>query len=95
MSEASKLARTSTKGGFNLFWGTALSGIISSLGIMVVAGILEESQYGLYGIALIAPNLLQLVRDFGVDQAIIKYIAQYNHQNEHTKIKNILNNNIL
>ena len=90
MSNAVKLAKTSTKGGFNLFWGTAISSIISALGVMIVAGILEEGQYGLVGIALTAPNLIQLIRDFGVDQATIKYTALYKHENKPTKIKNIL-----
>ena len=91
MSNAVKLAKTSTKSGFNLFWGTAFSSIISAIGVMIVAGILEEGQYGLIGIALTAPQLIQLIRDFGVDQATIKYIAQYKHENKPTKIKNIIN----
>ena len=57
---------------------------------MIVAGILEESQYGLVGITLTLPNLLMLIRDLGIDQATIKYTAQYNHQNKQTQIKNIL-----
>jgi O-antigen/teichoic acid export membrane protein len=90
MSNAVKLAKTSTKGGFNLFWGTALSSIISALGVMIVAGILEESQYGLVGIALTAPNLMQLIRDLGVDQATIKYTAQTNKNKKHPNSGNNL-----
>ena len=90
MSDAIKLAKTSTQGGFNLFWGVAASSIISAVGVMVVAGILEEGQYGLVGIALTIPNLLIIIRNLGIDQATIKYTAQYNHQNKQTKIKNIL-----
>ncbi len=90
MSKAVKLAKTSTKGGFNLFWGVALSSIISALGVMIVAGILEEGEYGLVAIALTAPSLIQIIRDLGIDQATIKYIAQYNQENKTTQIKNIL-----
>ena len=90
MSKAVKLAKTSTKGGFNLFWGVALSSIISALGVMIVAGILEEGQYGLVGIAFTAPSLIQIIRDLGIDQATIKYTAQYNQENKTTQIKNIL-----
>lgn len=90
MSDAIKLAKTSTKGGFNLFWGVALSSVISALGVMIVAGILEEGQYGLVGITLTVPNILIIIRDLGIDQATIKYTAQYSHQNKQTKIKNIL-----
>jgi len=90
LSNAAKLAKISTKGGFNLFWGVALSSIISAVGIMIVAGILEEGEYGLVTIALTAPTLIALIRDLGVDQATIKYTAQYNHQNKPDKIKKIL-----
>ena len=90
VSDAIRLAKTSTRGGFNLFWGVAASSIISAIGVMVVARILEEAQYGLFGIALTVPTLLMLIRDLGIDQATIKYTAQYNQQNNQTKIKNIL-----
>lgn len=90
MSDAIKLAKTSTKGGFNLFWGVATSSLITSLGVIIVAGILEEGEYGLVAIALTAPQLIQIIRDLGIDQATIKYTAQYNQENKKTKIKNIL-----
>ena len=90
MSDVIDLARTSAKGGFNLFWGVAASSIISALGVMIVAGILEEAEYGLFAIALTAPNFIQIIRDLGVDQATIKYTAQYNQENNTAKIKNIL-----
>lgn len=90
MGKAIKLARISTKGGFNLFWGVAASSIISALGVILVARILSPSEYGLFYIALIAPNLIHVVRDLGIDQAAIKYTAQYHHQNKPQQIKNIL-----
>ena len=90
MSNAAKLAQTSAKGGFHLFWGVALSSIISSISVMIVAGILQEGQYGLIGIALTAPNLIQIIRDLGVDQATIKYTAQHKQQSNPQKLKNIL-----
>ncbi len=90
MSKAIELARTSAKGGFNLFWGVVASSIISALGVMIVAGILSEGEYGLLAIALTAPNLIQIIRDLGIDQATIKYTAQYKQENKPTKIRNIL-----
>lgn len=95
MSDAAKLAKISTKGGFNLFWGVALSSIISAIGIMIVAGILEEGEYGLVTIAITAPTLISLIRDLGIDQSTIKYTAQYNHKNKPEKIKNLLTAGIL
>lgn len=90
VSRLLNLARISTKGGFNLFWGVATSSIISAVGIMIIAGLLEEAQYGLFTIALTAPNFFQIIRDLGIDQATIKYTAQYNQEKQPEKIKNIL-----
>ena len=90
MSKSLNLAKVSTKSGFNLFWGQAVSSIISAVGVMIIAGILEEGEYGLMGIALTAPSLIQIIRDLGVDQATIKYTAQYNQWAKSSKIKNVL-----
>jgi len=90
VSKAINLARTSARGGFNLFWGVAASSLISALGVIFVARILSPSEYGLFAIALIAPNIIQIVRDLGIDQATIKYTAQYNQENRPDNIKNVL-----
>jgi len=75
VSKARSLAKVSAKGVFNIFWGLAASSIISAIGVMLVAGILSESEYGLVAIALIGPNLIAIFRDWGVDWATIKYTA--------------------
>lgn len=75
MRKSLDLAKTSTKGGFNLFWGIAGSSVISAVGVMIIAGILSENEYGLFAIALTVPNLFQIIRDLGIDQSVIKYIA--------------------
>jgi O-antigen/teichoic acid export membrane protein len=90
VSKALSLARISTRGGFNLFWGVAASSIISALGVILVARILGPEEYGLVAIVLVAPNLITTIRNLGIDQATIKYTAQYHHQNKPQKIKNIL-----
>ncbi|MEJ2271077.1 MAG: oligosaccharide flippase family protein [Candidatus Bathyarchaeota archaeon] len=95
MSKSLDLGKTSAKGGFNLFWGIAVSSIITAAAVMIVARILSEDEYGLFAIALTAPNLIQLVRDLGIDQATIKYIAQYKQENKTDKIKNILKTTII
>jgi O-antigen/teichoic acid export membrane protein len=90
MSKALRMARVSAKGGFNLFWGLAASTIISALGIIIVARLLSPSEYGIYTIALTAPNLIMIFRDWGINSAMIKYIAQYNSENKLANIKSIL-----
>ena len=90
VSKAIKLARTSAKGGFNLFWGIAISSIISSLGIIIIARLLSPSDYGIYSIALIAPNLIKIFRDLGIDQSTIRYTAKYNEEKQKNNIKTVL-----
>jgi stage V sporulation protein B len=90
VSKAAEMAKVSAKGGFHLFWGLAASTIISALGMILVARLLSPSEYGIYTIALIAPNLIALFRDWGVNSAIIKYAAQYRVENKLARVKEIL-----
>jgi O-antigen/teichoic acid export membrane protein len=90
VTKAIKMARVSAKGGFNLFWGLAASTIISSVGVILVARLLSPSEYGLVTIASMAPNLIILFRDWGVNSAMIKYTAQYRSENKTAETKAIL-----
>ena len=90
MSKAAEMAKVSARGGFHLFWGLAASTIISALGVILVARLLSPSEYGIVTIALAAPNLIMIFRDWGVNAAMIKYVAQYNSENRPANVKNIL-----
>ncbi|MHC3129133.1 MAG: flippase [Candidatus Bathyarchaeota archaeon] len=90
MSKARSMAKVSAKGIFNIFWGLIVSSIISAIGVMIVAGILSEGDYGLVAIALMGPNLIGIFRDWGVDWAAIKYTAQYRSENKEANVKNVL-----
>ena len=90
MDKSLSLAKVSAKGGFNLFWGMAISSLISSLGIIIIARSLSPSDYGIYSIALIAPNLINIFRDLGIDQSTIRYTAKYNEKKQKNNIKSVL-----
>ena len=90
MSKAKSLAKVSAKGVFNIFWGLAASSIISAVGVMLVAGILSESDYGLVAKALTGVTLIMVFRDWGVDWATIKYTAQYRSEEKPADVKNVL-----
>src|SRR3990170_4029096 len=89
MSKAADIAKVSTKGSFHLMWGLVVSTVISAVGAITIANLLGESEYGIYGIALIAPNLIQSFRDWGMDSAMTKYIAQYRAENKTDELRNI------
>ena len=74
MSEAKNLGKVLAKGGFNLFWGIAISSAITSLGMIAIGRILSVEEMGIISVALIGPNLIKTFRDFGIDQATIKYM---------------------
>ena len=90
VSKAKSMAQVSAKGVVNIFWGLAASSIISAVGVMLVAGILSESEYGLVAIVLTGPTLIAIFRDWGVDWATIKYTAQYRAENKEENVKNVV-----
>jgi O-antigen/teichoic acid export membrane protein len=95
MTKATEMARVSAKGGFHVLWGLVLSTVISAVGTIFIASLLGADNYGLYGIALTAPNLIATVRDLGITSGMIKYSAQYNSEGNVAKIRNILFSGLL
>ena len=90
MSETLNMAKVSAKGVFNLFWGLTTSSLISAIGVIIVARLLSPSEYGLVTIALMAPTLVMLFRDWGINSAMIKYIAQYRSENRTARVRSII-----
>jgi O-antigen/teichoic acid export membrane protein len=90
LSKAVELAKVSVRGGFHLLWGLAASTVISAIGTILVARLLDPNEFGLYAIALAVPHLIELFRDLGVNVAIIKYSAQYNSESQRAKIRSII-----
>ena len=68
----------------------AISSLISSVGIIIIARLLSPSDYGIYSIALIAPTLIQIFRDLGIDQSTVRFTAKYNEENQKNHIKSVL-----
>jgi O-antigen/teichoic acid export membrane protein len=89
MSKAAEMAKVSAKGGFHLLWGLVASTVISSVGTIFIGNLLGDAKYGLYTIALAAPNLISNFRDWGISAAMIKYSAQYNAEKKCDKIRGI------
>jgi len=88
--KAVKMAKVSVRGGFNLFWGLVTSTVISALGVVLVARLLSPSEYGIVAIALTAPSLIAIFRDWGINSATIKYTAQYHSENRLANVRNIV-----
>jgi len=84
------MAKVSAEGTFSYFLGKALSHIVSAIGSILVARLLIPSEYGLVAIAVILPNTVALFRDLGINQAMIKHIAEYESKNEESNMRNVL-----
>jgi O-antigen/teichoic acid export membrane protein len=89
MSKATDMAKVSAKGGFHLTLGLSrihrhLFCWYHSTGIFLGA-----DNYGLYTIAIAAPNLIATFRDWGINTTMVKYSAQYNSENNTAKIRSI------
>jgi stage V sporulation protein B len=95
MTKAIEMARVSAKGGFHLLWGLLASTVISAVGSIIIANLLGPDNYGLYAIALTAPNLISIFRDWGITSALIKYSAQYKAENNVAKIKSVFVSSLL
>ena len=89
MSKAADMAKISVKGGFHVMWGLVASTVISAISTIIIALLLGEDNYGLYAIAITAPTMIILFRDWGVTFAMIRYTAQNNTENRIHHIRNI------
>ena len=88
--KAMEMAKVSAKGGFYLFWGIVVSTVVSAVGVIVLARIMQPQDYGLYSIALAAPNLIGTFRDWGMNSAMIKYTAQYSAEERLERVRSVL-----
>ena len=95
MSKAADMAKISVKGSFHVMWGLVASTLISAVGTIIIAGLLGEEDYGLYYIAITAPTLIILFRNWGVNFAIIRYTAQSNADNKTENIRGIFMSGLL
>ena len=95
MSKAIRMAKLSARGGLNLFLGVSISSIVSAVGVIVLMRLLTPDEYGLVAFAMISPTLIGLFRDWGVNSAVIKYVAQYRSENKISKVRNVIASGLL
>ena len=84
------MAKTSARGGFNIFWGLAASTVISGISLVILARILPPGEFGLVAVTLVAPQFITIFTDLGINSAIVKYSAQYRAENRAEHLRNIL-----
>jgi stage V sporulation protein B len=90
MGSLGEAAKTSVRGSFNLLIGNIVSMLSSVSGSILVARMLSPSEYGLFSVSLILPALLLLFADWGVDTALVRFIARFRSEDTPEKIWDLL-----
>ena len=91
MGNVTGMAKSSARSSLKLFIGISISSIITAVSVIVVMNLLEvPDAYGLVGISLIFPTLLSLFKDWGINSAMVKYLAQYRSENNTDGVKNVM-----
>lgn len=89
------IAETSVRGGLFLFVGNIFSTVITAFTSILIARFLGAIGYGLYSIALVAPSLLFIFIDLGVNSALIKYCAEFKTKERNKHIASIIKSGFL
>jgi stage V sporulation protein B len=90
-----RVAKDAAKGGLFIFTGNTLSTIILAIASIITARLLGPSDYGLYSVALIPPSLMLLFAGFGVNQALIRFIAKFKSEGESKAIGGLIRAGLL
>jgi len=87
MDEIIDGASSFVRGSFALFVGNFASLIIMAAGSILVARMLSPSDYGLYGVSLVLPELFLLFSGWGVDVALTRFLARYRAEGDRGMIR--------
>jgi O-antigen/teichoic acid export membrane protein len=90
VSNAGDIGKVSAKGGFNVLWGLIISSLVSAVGVIFIARLLGSDAYGLYTIALIAPNMFLIFRDWGITYAMIRFTAKYRAEGRLDEVRSVI-----
>jgi O-antigen/teichoic acid export membrane protein len=71
------IAKQAGRGSAVLFGGNLVATAITAVASIVVARLLGPADFGLYGLALVTPGLLQILTHFGTRTAVTRYVAHY------------------
>ena len=91
MDKATGMAKSSARGGFKLFIGVSVSSVVTAVSLILVLRLLgSPEEYGIITTALIFPTMLGLFKDWGINSAMVKYLAQYKSEKKTLGVKNVM-----
>lgn len=89
MSTVSDIAKVSAKGSFHMLWGLIVSTLISSVGTIFIARLMGSDQYGLFMIVLSVPNLIGVVRNLGINSAMVRFTAKFRAESRLSEVRSV------
>jgi len=90
MDKALEMGKTSATGSVQMLVGVAGSTVIMAIGSIILANLMSNADYGLYGKVLIPLTTINLFRDWGVNSAMTKYIAGLRVSHREEEIRDIV-----
>jgi O-antigen/teichoic acid export membrane protein len=95
MDKALEMGKSSATGSFHLLIGVAGSTIIMAIGTLIIAGLLDPADVGLYGMAMIPSSIISFFRDWGVNSAITQQIASLRASGKESEIHDVIISGII
>jgi stage V sporulation protein B len=95
MDKALEMGKSSATGSFHLLIGVVGSTVIMALGTLILAGMLDVPELGLYGMALIPASIINYFRDWGVNSALTQQIAGLRAAGKQAEIHDVIKSGII
>jgi O-antigen/teichoic acid export membrane protein len=81
------VAKKSAQGSIVLFAGNLTATGIQTVASILIARLLGPENYGTYSLAFVIPSIIQLFTSFGVNTAVIRFVAFHVARNENEEAK--------
>ena len=86
MGDLGEAAAVYVRGGFIYFVGNVVSFVIMAVGSILVARMLSPAEYGLYGVSMVLPQFFSLFCNWGINQALTRFLSKYRSEGRHVGI---------
>ena len=95
MNKALEIGKSSATGSFHLLLGVVGSTVIMALGTLVIQALLSVDEVGLFGMAMIPATIISFFRDWGINSALTKEIANLRVQGKNALIHDVMMSGVL
>lgn len=89
MEDYGEVAAKYVRGSFLLLIGNFISLLVLAAGSILVARMLSPSEYGLYSVSMVLPELFLLFSDWGINSALTRFLVRYRSEGEKERMRRI------